>query len=132
VAELLELPDVRHQEPQHHSRGEVTQDPEILKFPRVMRVQQLWLDLAIQPWWAWVVREQVQPLPVLVLEPLQRVQLLLALHRRCCRDVSDEQTEEYSQPQCLCLSCYAGSLAEPCPLNPNGRIEGDPSNPNRD
>ena len=73
VVELLALRDVQHQEPQHRSQREVTQDPEILRFPQVKMVQQLWLELSSQPHWAWVVREQVQPLPVLVLEQLQRV-----------------------------------------------------------
>ena len=103
--------------------------PEILRFPQVMKVQQLWLDLSIQPGREWAGQEQVQP--VLAQEPLQRVQLLPGRHRRCCRCVSDEQTEEYSQPQGRCLSCYAGSLAEPCRLNPSDRIEGVPSNPSQ-
>ena len=109
---------------------------ETLKNHPVTMVPQWWLDLSNQPDRKEVRQQlareqhvQVQRLPAQV--ALQMGQRVLGRHRHCCLHACGEQTEEYSQLQGRCQSCCAGSLAEPCRLNPSGKVEDFPWNPSQ-
>ena len=99
----------------------------ILKCLQVMKVQQLELDLAIQLVPNGERQHQARGMQV----QLQPVPLLLVHHRRCCRNVTDEQTGECNLPQGRCQSCCASLLEELYRQSPSGKVEGVPSNPNQ-